>query len=166
MLAGVWCSTVVWEDWNSSTPFQSWCGSQHLNYSKPCFSQRSSFQFKRILLRVLHSFWKISSPVVVPFKLWSPANSSVISNSASIPQTNISNWAHSQVSVLSSRANENLMKDWHLFLNMTMWSQQCHQLSLWLYGQKDWHPLHISLFLMEPSLPSYSWNIFSRIPHR
>jgi hypothetical protein len=53
-------------------------------------TQQSSFQFKWRRLRIPHSFWKISSPVVVPFKLWRPANSSVISNSASIPRTNIS----------------------------------------------------------------------------
>jgi hypothetical protein len=78
-------------------------------------TQQSSFQFKWRLLRVSHSFWKASSPVVVPFKHWSPANSSVISNSASIPRTNISSWVVSQVSVLSSRANENLVTDWDLF---------------------------------------------------
>jgi hypothetical protein len=85
-------------------------------------TQQSSFRFKRRLLRVSHSFWKISSPVVVPFKLWSPPNSSVISNSALIPWTNIST------------------KQWHwyqcfhqqptkiiCFLNMPMRSHQCHQ---------------------------------------
>jgi hypothetical protein len=44
-------------------------------FSPSVVTQQSSFQFKWRLLRVSHSFWKISSPVVVPFKLWSPANS-------------------------------------------------------------------------------------------
>lgn len=59
---------------------------------------------------------KISSPVVVPCRLFTEANYSITSNSVLTPRINSSNWTVSVISV-SLTANENHLKFFALSFN-------------------------------------------------